>query len=560
MPETADLQTLSPVELEDLVAAILESDGFEVRRDAQVAERYHADILASHPGTGDSVVVEVKAHRSPGILDRAVQQVVAYQRAARSQRALVVLLTQPPQAQIRTVREVFDVEVWGLSDLEAQARRAGLWPPPRVDRDAPRSRAGTLRVLKLQLENFGGFRQLELELTASQSTVLVGTNGAGKTSVLWAIASMLSWFSERVVNDAGKGWAIGQNSIRAGADMARIWVDALIDDEAVRWSLVGVRMGRARTDTSQLADLHERSRALQQRRKEDPQAPLPLVVYYPVNRAVLDIPRRIRTRHDFSPLDAYDGALYAGAWNFRIFFEWFRERENLENEQRVAKAEHRDHQLEAVRQAIYALMPGFTDLRVRRSPQRMMVNKQGEDLLVEQLSDGEKCLLALVGDLARRLAIANPASETPRHGSGVVLIDEVELHLHPAWQRDLIPGLERSFPNCQFVLSTHSPQVLSHVSGESLVLLEKTKEGVIASRPSKVYGWDTNRILTVLMGVPERPASIKAELASLFAVIDDGRLDEARRIRARLAEAIGEDEPELKRADSLMRRRELLGR
>ena len=190
---------------------------------------------------------------------------------------------------------------------------------------------------------------------------------------------------------------------------------------------------------------------------------LPLVVYYPVNRAVLDIPLRIRTRHRFDRLAAYDGALSGDRNSFRVFFEWFREREDLENELRTDRAEFRDPQLQAVRRAVERFLPGFTGLRVRRSPLRMMVDKEREELIVNQLSDGEKCTLAMVGDVARRMAIANPGIRDPLEGEAVVLIDEIDLHLHPGWQRHIVGALRETFPNCQFLLSTHSPQILSHV-------------------------------------------------------------------------------------------------
>lgn len=82
------------------------------------------------------------------------------------------------------------------------------------------------------------------------------------------------------------------------------------------------------------------------------------------------------------------------------------------------------------------------------------------NLDVLQLSDGEKCTLALFGDIARRLAIANPSLDDPLQGDGVVLIDELELHMHTSWQRKVISMLKKTFPNIQFIITTHSPQIL----------------------------------------------------------------------------------------------------
>ena len=96
------------------------------------------------------------------------------------------------------------------------------------------------------------------------------------------------------------------------------------------------------------------------------------------------------------------------------------------------------------------------------------------NLDVLQLSDGEKCTLALFGDIARRLAIANPSLDDPLQGDGVVLIDELELHMHTSWQRKVIFMLKKTFPNIQFIITTHSPQILGAASD--------MQDGVLAKR------------------------------------------------------------------------------
>ncbi len=207
------------------------------------------------------------------------------------------------------------------------------------------------------------------------------------------------------------------------------------------------------------------------------------MVYYPVERVVLDIPLKIKTHHRFDQLDGYDNALTQGV-DFRRFFEWFRECEDAENESSLGAMQEilaslqnnpqdeqlraklsefpYDKQLTAVRDAIAAFMFGFSKLRVQRKPRlRMTVEKQGKTLDVAQLSQGEKSLMALVGDIARRLAMMNPSLDNPLHGEGIILIDEIDLHLHPQWQRGIIQRLRDTFPKCQFLLTTHSPLVIS---------------------------------------------------------------------------------------------------
>ena len=185
----------------------------------------------------------------------------------------------------------------------------------------------------------------------------------------------------------------------------------------------------------------------------------------------------------------------------------------------------------------------------------MVLHKSGEELRVDQLSDGEKCTLAMVGDLARRMAIANPALGEPLSGRGVVLIDEVDLHLHPGWQRHVVSALEETFPNCQFLVSTHSPQIVSHVVPERIWILERTESGVTASRPAESFGQTAGRILEDVMDVPERPQEIKERLSDLFLAIQQEELETAKRLMSDLTTTIGND-PDLVRARMHIRRKE----
>lgn len=413
-----------------------------------------------------------------------------------------------------------------------------------------------MRVEKLELTNFRGLSRLSLEF-APRTTVLVGTNGVGKTAILDALAVLLSRMVPDVPGRESVARSFSPLDIQNGKDSLECDISVRMGQQVTGWGVGVSRMRSQGRDEEQLQQARESVlRALE----GNPQASVPLMVLYPTNRAVLDIPLRIRTPHNFDQLDAYDDALTGGESNFRLFFEWFRDREDLENESRLTSPDYRDPHLQAVRQAIERVTV-FKDLRVRRQPLRMTLEKQGEELVVNQLSDGEKCLLALAADLARRLAIANPALANPLEGEGVVLIDEIELHLHPAWQRMIIPRLEEAFPHCQFIVSTHSPQVISEVRPEGVVLLERRPgEGIVALHASASYGRDSNRILEDLMGVPERPGPIKEKLREYFRLIDTNALEEARRMRQQLEQEIGRDEPEFARADVLMRRKELLNR
>ena len=419
-----------------------------------------------------------------------------------------------------------------------------------------------MKVKRLKMNSFRGISDLTLEFDTDEPTVFIGINGVGKSSILECLAILLSWLTKRIQTPHSNGRSFNdEDDIKNGCKETHNEITISINDwPEVVWSLTKVRKGRSKDTSSNLGDLKKVVDNIHSQLDANSYAALPLAVYYPTNRAVLDIPLKIRKKHSFEPITAYDEVLTGGQIDFRRFFEWFREREDLENELRLNSSnEYRDHQLEAVRYAFANLLEGWSNLRVRRSPLlRMTADKQGEELMVNQLSDGEKCLLALAGDLARRLAIANPNPDcNPLEGSGVVLIDEIELHLHPKWQRAIIPNLKKTFPNCQFIITTHSPQVISDL--QWVHLLRSTSEGIAIDRvPS--YGKDSNRILETLMGTPERPQEIKESLRELFRLIDKGELGKAREFRQNLADKMGEEDPEFVRADWLIQRKEIINK
>jgi predicted ATP-binding protein involved in virulence len=413
-----------------------------------------------------------------------------------------------------------------------------------------------MRVKRLQMQSFRGIGDLTIDFDEKEPTVFIGINGVGKSSILDCLAILLSRFSSAIQYSTASVKSFREEDIKNDKNETHNEIISDFESQSFTWSLTKVKKGRIKDTNTNLSEINKIVENIRHQLSLSETYNLPALIHYSTNRAVLDIPIRIKKEHDFQQIATYENFLTATFSDFRIFFEWFRKQEDLENELRLENnPDYRDKQLEAVRQAISFLIPNFTKLRVRRSPLRMTLQKDGEELIVNQLSDGEKCLLAMVGDLARRLAIANPGLKNPLDGLGVVLIDEIELHLHPKWQREIIPALTRTFPNCQFIVTTHSPQVISQVKPQGIYILEKTDTGVIAKRPESSYGRDSNQILEDLMDVPERPQEIKEELLQLFRLIDAGNLEAAKQLRHELAEKIGEDEAQFVKADILIRRK-----
>ena len=416
-----------------------------------------------------------------------------------------------------------------------------------------------MQIKRIEMQSFRGIGNMVLEFQEKEPNVIIGINGVGKSSILECIAILLSRYTKPVQYPTTSGRVFQETDISTGSEETRNQITVETDKGEVTWSLSKQIKKRSKTQGSDLNELRNFIEETQENLKNNSEYNLPVIVHYGVNRAVLEIPLRGRKKHSNERVSAYEQSLDSVQINFNSFFQWFRKLEDLENEQRLDDSNFLNHQLEAVRQAIYSLITGLSNLRIRRSPLRMTVKKQDRELNVNQLSDGEKCLLAMVGDLARRLAIANPGLDDPLLGDGIVLIDEIELHLHPRWQRDIIPALKNTFPNCQFIVTTHSPQVISHVQPEGIFILERDEsEGLIIMGAEGSYGRDSNSILEDLMEVPERPQKIKDSLQQLFKFIDDGNLEGAKELREELASEIGDDEPEFVRADVLIRRKEIL--
>ena len=425
-----------------------------------------------------------------------------------------------------------------------------------------------MKAEKFNIVNYRGASSLQLEFD-DRLNVFYGVNGAGKSTVLDAIAIMLSWVVSRIRHSGISGRFILERDIKNGTSSSSLEMISSSEARKISWKLIKNKKGYAGSgEKSDFQNLSDLTKGIQARITEQSGLiNLPVLIYYPVNRAVLDIPLRIREKYSFDLLAAYDDALTTGA-NFRTFFEWFREREDLENENRkyieqLFKPEgfqFPDPQLEAVRSGLAQFLPEFSNLTVRRNPLRMEVEKDGKRLTVNQLSDGEKCLIALIGDLARRMAIANPASDNPLHGSGIILIDEIDLHLHPKWQRMVVPRLLEIFPNCQFIISTHSPHILTHVRPENLFLLKQTDKGIVVEKPNESYGKNVDRILEDLMGLDTtRPDAVDSSLQKVFQTINDGQLESAHAQIEKLRTQIGQD-PELVKAEVLIKRKGIIGK
>ena len=403
-----------------------------------------------------------------------------------------------------------------------------------------------MRLASLHLENYRGLKDLKLDFHPD-ITVLVGVNGSGKTSVIEATVAMLGRAFSLNIGDY-----LRTEDCRHGQTTANIELVGYLGDPEQKFSaswrikdgrsLPGTRIGFSFTP--------------EQKRS----GPLPVFCYYPVNRHALDATPGSTNPGIWTADSIWKDALNGSAASFQFFFHWFREREDLENEEKSDNPDHIDPQLEAVRKSLESLLPGYSNPRVRRprfgpvasevatNIPVLALKKSDVELSFDQFSEGERSMAALVFDIARRLAIANPAGDS-LEGEGIVLIDEIDLHLHPAWQANAIPALRRTFPNVQFVVTTHSPIVLGYVDSKCVRLL---KDFELIETISPTEGRDPNSIYIEHFDQRLRAPEFQEQLDRIAVLIDEKKLDEARIKLDELRDSWGEQDREIVRLDTLI--------
>jgi predicted ATP-binding protein involved in virulence len=445
-----------------------------------------------------------------------------------------------------------------------------------------------MHIDELHIKNFRCFQEIHFKFSPDNTAILIGINGSGKSAILDCIAALLIQLeirilkieltdlfeSDTVYKKINKTLTIDDIKLGNKDFYASIKISLDSNNEICWYIQKNINQQEIPGNYDQVNHYIEYLR--QQLQEENQALNLPLLIYYRTHRMILgtqpidldDLDITI-IQCKINQLNAYRGAFNPEIKNFQDFLIWFRQEEDYENEIRLRRDNaYRNPNLEVIRKAIEIFLAEFTDgnfhnLRVVRSktsrnlnftgspdPPSLTITKNNQDFKLEQLSDGEKMLLMLVTDLARRLAIANPGlGVNALEGEGIVLIDEIDLHLHPQWQRIVIPSLTRTFPNCQFIVTTHSPQVLSNVKRENVFILEDYQ---LVEVTPHTYGRDSNSILYELMGVKERPNQVQDKINACFALIDEDKIEEAKTKLQELAELLGENDPEVVRGQTLI--------
>ncbi len=360
-----------------------------------------------------------------------------------------------------------------------------------------------MRLKQLTLENFRGKQTLDIEL-GEQLTLLLAANGGGKTSILDGIAIGLGEALTHLPQVAGLSFKKTGDIYQANNKIAPYARIVLHATNGIAWDRVTRRDKSAAT--TRLIQPGLGVKALRTFLDESIIDPLnagadfylPVFAYYGVSRALLDVPlTRKGFTHQYARFEALANALNANS-RFKSAFVWFYNKENEEH--RLQKAEKSFDvslkELDCVRLAVERMFPDLSNPHIELNPLRFVV-KQGTELFnITQLSDGYKTLLGMVIDLSARMAMANPHLEDPLAAEAIVMIDELDLHLHPQWQQRIAGDLLRAFPNTQFIISTHSPYVVESVNNhlkrytiKDLKLDDKAIEALYPLNPKDVEAY-----------------------------------------------------------------------
>jgi predicted ATP-binding protein involved in virulence len=327
-----------------------------------------------------------------------------------------------------------------------------------------------MKLKQITIENFRAIEQLSFPL-GERLTLLLGENGSGKTSIIDAISVGLGAAVTYMPNVSGISFK--KTDLRSVNEQNAPYVRIELETtQSIRWDRM-LKRDQTRV-TAQLVPKSIGQKQLEiyldeliiNRYHHQQDFQLPLFVSYGVGRALLNPPL---TRKGFPKSHTRFEAL-ASAFNsnsrFKSAFIWFY---NKEHEELRLQKEHRNFdltlpELDVVRRAIRSMFPDLTEPHIEVNPLQFVVKQNGQFLNIEQLSDGYKTLLGLVIDLSSRMAMANPDSVNPLSEEAIVMIDEVDLHLHPAWQKRVVGDLLRTFENTQFILTTHSPYIVESIN------------------------------------------------------------------------------------------------
>ena len=406
----------------------------------------------------------------------------------------------------------------------------------------------------LHAENFRGFEKLDVTFD-EHVTLLLGGNGAGKTAVLEAIAVGFGAFFAKIDQgpvkhidaDDARRVAYDLNGIPDFQEQWPVTIGMVIDPGTlptnefrgivdIAWTRVREDRG-GRTGRANEGHIRETAERLQLQVQAGQLIDLPLVAYYGTQR----LWRGKRTSEAIESrgnrLDGYLDCLDIAS-SQRHLRDWMRQKTLEEVQQQSTNPGYRHPQLAAVVTAVKACIDGVSRFWFDLMRDEIRIVRGATVESFAMLSDGYRNMVAMVADIAERAAVLNPqhGEAAARLTTGVVLIDELELHLHPKWQRTVVPSLCRTFPKMQFIATTHSPQILSTVERTQVRIF---RDNQLVASDGFVAGRDANELLEDIFGVSARPEASQRQLDELFRLLDREEFDSARAMLLALETQLG---------------------
>lgn len=414
---------------------------------------------------------------------------------------------------------------------------------------------------KISLENFKCFEKLDMDFHKNL-TVVIGINGAGKTSLLEAVAIAVSTMFAPMDGPKGigidktqahlKAYVIGSASDIQPQYPVKVSATAMIDGREVHWQRC-LNTAKGQTTIKEAKEMISVAADYQKRLRDgDTTLILPILAYYGTGR-LWDYHREKQTdifetsTRTNGYIDSVDGIA-----NIKLMMNWFAKMtiQKYQNQENGLGAVPELEAVFAAMEKCYNQITGSDNAKIQynmgtKELDVAYTDKAGERMRVpiNQLSDGYKSTVSLVADIAYRMAVLNPQclGNVCNETSGIVLIDEVDLHLHPAWQQRILSDLTSIFPKVQFIVSTHAPEVINSVPKENVIIIE---DNSAIPAPVETYGKDANGILRSVMHVKERPQIIMERFNEFYSAIDTEDYAKAGDILNCLENDIGED-PEL---------------
>lgn len=339
-----------------------------------------------------------------------------------------------------------------------------------------------MKIRQLEVSNFRGFESRTFELS-EQFTVIIGDNATGKTAILDALAvgvgSLFLGFDEERSRSIREDdvrrvrYELGQTITLEPQYPVSVCCQGIVAGHDITW-LRSLNQGGGRTTRQQATQIDNISQTLQKKVRQGEDVLLPLIVYYGTGRLWLQKKEKyVKPVKPGSRTLGYVDCLDAAS-NQKLLLRWLKTKE-IEALQRGESM----RVLDAVKAAIAKCMEDWQSVTYDIGKDELLATSvDGRTLPFRMLSDGVRNMLAMVADIAYRTALLNPqleqqaVSETP----GIVLIDEIDLHLHPKWQRRVVEDLRQTFPAIQFIATTHSPFIIQSLRDGELINLDNPLE------------------------------------------------------------------------------------